>query len=141
MRIMKIPRIYADFNGMFESTRYVNRHAIALTTMGSLRELSNSGLVLKEGMKLIVYMDSDETEDIESDAEVYFSREYNQWYAELVGEIRDVPTQQMSFDDFKCVSCKTQLHTYIKENGLKIGDVCPNCGVLIHKAIEPPNGF
>ena len=62
---MTAARIYADFNGLVRGVRNPDRIAVVLDTFGSLRDLSNAGLVLKEGLPLIAFDESDEKEDLE----------------------------------------------------------------------------
>jgi hypothetical protein len=69
---MTYPRIYADFNGHDWSLRHPGRHAVALDTIGSLQALSNAGLRLRDGVRLIVYDYSDDEEDLEAEATVRF---------------------------------------------------------------------
>ena len=128
---MKKPRIYADFHGIICSHRNEGLDAIVLDGTGTLRELSNAGIVLKEGMKLIVYTESDDTEDLEHDVELYFCTEDKNWHGEVIGELRNVPIQnpQSPSPEFNCVSCQHKLVAHIKNNGLQRGDTCPNCGI------------
>jgi hypothetical protein len=133
------PRIYADFNGAEASHRAPNRAAIHLHRMGSLRDLARLGIVLSEGMRLTIYMDSDDTEDIEADAEVYFDSATRHWMAEYTpDEIRDVPRHPgWSGPSFPCVSCRADLAAHIEAHGLELGDVCPECAKPIHRPILP----
>jgi len=135
---MTIPRINADFHKTNLSPRNEKKDCIPLITIGSLQDLSNLGLVLTEGLHILVYMDSSEVEEIESDAEVYYSSKMKCWLAELIGEIRDVPTVPNDPNEFNCISCQTTLHDHIRSNGLNWGDVCPKCSKPIHQPILPP---
>ncbi len=134
---MNKPKIYADFNAALPTERDDESYVIPLTTYGSLRELSNLGLCLRDGLELIVYMDSDENEDIEADAVVRYSTKYKCWLAVIHGEIRDVPITNNEFSTFCCSKCKYELYPIIK-NGLNIGDTCPKCNTPIHSVIAPP---
>ncbi|HLM59214.1 MAG TPA: hypothetical protein VK308_00280 [Pyrinomonadaceae bacterium] len=69
---MKRLRIYADFNGLRISPRNHERSAVALDTFGSLRDLSNAGIKLKEEMPLIIFDWSDENEDLEGHCTAYY---------------------------------------------------------------------
>ena len=53
-------RIYADFNGRVAGPKNADRTAVVLDTFGSLRDLANAGIVLEEGLPLIVVDASDD---------------------------------------------------------------------------------
>lgn len=134
------PRIYGDFNGVDASSRSLDRDAISLHRMGSLLALARLGIILTNGMKLTIYMDSDENEDIEADAEVYFDPTTEHWMAEYShSAIRDVPrAPEWAGSKFPCVSCRTDLTEHTEMHGLKQGDTCPKCFNPIHRSILPP---
>jgi hypothetical protein len=124
-----------------ESPRDHTRSSIPLDTWGSLRDLSNAGIRLHEGLKLVIHMDSDETEDIEADAVAYFDRERKWWYAELEGEIRDVPAYDRAVTQFLCVGCRADLGPEALVPDVAITKryvLCPRCGQSIQAAIAPP---
>ena len=134
-------RIYADFNGCMESPRDSSKSIVPLDTWGSLRDLSNAGVRLQEGLKLVVHMDSDETEDIEADAVAHFDRERRWWYAELESEIRDVPAYDRSVTEFLCLGCRLDLGplALVPDSAPpKRYEHCPKCGLSIQSATAPP---
>jgi hypothetical protein len=136
------PRIYADFNGWMESPRDGSRSIVPLDTWGSLRDLSNAGIKLHEGMKLVIHMDSDESEDIEADAVACFDREHGWWYAELESEIRDVPAYDRSVTQFLCLGCRSDLGPEALVPGSAIKkrhEECPKCGLSIQSATAAPH--
>ena len=135
------PHIYADFNGCMESPRDSTRSIVPLDTWGTLRDLSNAGIKLQEGLKLVIHMDSDESQDVEADAIAYFDRGRNWWYAELESEIRDVPAYDRSVTQFLCLGCRSDLGPEALVPGSPIRrryEQCPSCGQSIQSAIAPP---
>src|SRR3954464_2422500 len=77
------PRIYADFNGLCEPNRTDRPSAVALDTLGTLRDLTNAGLRLAEGLQLTVYDWSDQEEDLEAEATARYDPDGGLWWAEL----------------------------------------------------------
>jgi len=55
-------RIYADFNGLVDGVVNPKRTAVVLDTFGSLRDLSNAGIVLSVGLPLVAFDESDESD-------------------------------------------------------------------------------
>jgi hypothetical protein len=138
---MNTPIIYADFNGIIASSRDENLSAISLDTYGSLRDLTNQQIRLKEGMSLIIYADSAEGEDLEADSTVYYDSEHKWWMAEIDREkIRYVPSHKDLWDqkEFLCFQCRQDLESYFKEHGHNAETCCPNCGLSILTAIRAP---
>lgn len=124
-----------------ESPRDGSRSIVPLDTWGSLRDLSNAGTKLQEGMKLLIHMDSDETEDVEADAVAYFDRDRSWWYAELESDIRDVPAYDRSVTQFLCVGCRSDLgpEALVPDSAMrKRYEQCPKCGLSIQSAIAAP---
>ena len=74
---MPVTRIYADFNGLVRGVKNPKRTAVVLDTFGSLRDLSNAGLVLKEGMSLVAVDESDEEEDLEDHGTAAYDHDRN----------------------------------------------------------------
>src|SRR6187200_2399503 len=72
---MSALRIYADFNGLGRSCVNPERTAVVLDTFGSLRDLSNAGVVLEPGLPLIAVDASDEDEDLEGHGFVEFDEQ------------------------------------------------------------------
>jgi hypothetical protein len=137
---MSILRIYADFNGLVCGPKNPERTAVVLDTYGSLRDLSNAGIVLREGLPLIAVDESDELEDLEGHGTAEYDFE-NEWWAIEFDEngVRYVPAgDRTPITEFKCVSCSEPLHNLINAKGLKVGDVCPRCKIPIHTPIAHP---
>jgi len=137
---VKKPAIYADFHGLRQSTRTSCLSAIPLDTYGSLRDLSNQQVRLQEDMQLVVYMDSDRSEDIEADAVTYYDHSLKAWMAEIdEHNIRDVPAHATQNEThFLCFQCRRNLEPYFKEHGYTIATFCPDCGASIMTAIATP---
>ena len=99
------PRIYADFNGLMQSPRDAARSMVPLDTWGSLRDLSNAGIKLREGTELVIHDASDDEEDLEAEAVAYYDPERKWWYAELVTSwIRRFKTHPPSYSVLITVS-------------------------------------
>jgi hypothetical protein len=133
-------RIYADFNGCVSSPRDSTRQAVVLDTMGSLKDLCNAGVILSEGLPLIGADWSNENEDIEVHGLAQYDVAQKWWVIEFddIG-VRYVPARDRSpINDFRCVSCESDLTEQIKTKGLKLGDVCQRCGTPVHAPITPP---
>ena len=137
---MNVPIIYADFNGIMSSSRNRNLSAVPLDTYGSLKDLTNQQIRLKEGMALVIYADSAEGEDLEADCIAYFDSWYKDWVAEINGEIRYVPTHTDLWNQnkFLCLQCHQDLAPFFLENGRSLNTHCPNCGLSIITATLAP---
>jgi hypothetical protein len=131
---MNIPTIYADFNGTTSSSRNKNLSAVPLDTYGSLKDLTNQQVRLKEGLTLIIYMDSAEGEDLEANSIVYYDFKHKWWMAEIDKEkIRYVPSHDDLWNQkvFLCLQCRQDLEPYFKEHGRNLQTCCPHCGLSI----------
>lgn len=137
---MKYPRIYADYNGIQASPRNPAKLAVALDTFGTLRDLSNAGVRLQDGVMLIIFDYSDDEEDLENFVTVYWEKARNRWLAEFTeDEVVYIPKRErIEITEFLCLKCRTPLQAYIEKNGMNNDSVCPNCGEKIVTAIEPP---
>ncbi len=134
-------RIYADFNGIQPSRRNPFRLAVPLDTFGSLRDLANLGIQLKSELTFTIYDYSDDEEDLEGYATVYWDPPSRTWIAELDERgYQYVPKHPRSqSQDFLCISCRIPLHEVIRQQGLSATSICPNCHTRIHTPIAPPN--
>ena len=139
-RIMSALRIYADFNGLVNGPKNSTRTAVVLDTFGSLRDLANAGVTLREGLEIIAVDASDESEDLEGHGTAEFDNKNGWWVIEFDEQgVRYVPAgDRTPVEEFRCVSCRTALEDVIGSNGLNLGDKCPNCGMEIHAPIAPP---
>ena len=133
-------RIYADFNGLVDGPKTPGRIAVVLDTFGSLRDLANAGVILREGLPLVAFDESDEIEDLEGHGTAEYDLSNNWWVVEFDEEgVRYVPAGDRTIvTEFKCVSCKKPLQDLIKSNGLKVSDICPWCRTAIHAPIARP---
>ena len=133
-------RIYADFNGLVDGPKTPGRTAVVLDSFGSLRDLANAGIVLREGLPLVAVDASDESEDLEGRGTAEYDSTNDWWVVEFDEEgVRYVPAGDRTVvREFKCVSCNEPLHELITSKGLKLGDICPTCGTPIHAPIARP---
>lgn len=74
-------RIYADYNGIRGPEG--GPLTIPLDTLGSLRDLTNAGIRLRDGTALTVVDASDEEEDLEADAAAHYDATAGVWLAVL----------------------------------------------------------
>lgn len=137
------PRVYADFNGLMESPRDPARKMVPLDTWGSLRDLSNAGLKLREGIELLVHDASDDVEDLEAVAVAHYDAERRWWYAELASDCAYVPARNRSpATAFLCLGCRANLgpEALVSDSAIVTRrEHCPECGLSILSAIEPPS--
>ncbi len=133
-------RIYADFNGIQPSPRNPERLGVPLDTFGSLRDLSNAGVQLKEKTQLTIFDWSDEEENLEGHCEVYFDWRARFWWAELnESGILYVPKdERVTSTEFLCLGCRSNLEDYFSKHGRSEDTKCSTCGTLITMAIAPP---
>ena len=135
---MRPTRIYADFNGLVHGPRNPQRIAVVLDTFGSLRDLSNAGVILREGLPLIAVDWSDDAEDLEGHGTAQYDRANKWWVVEFdeVG-VRYVPAADRSpANVFLCVKCKHPLS--VDAATFDPGASCPVCGTSVRAAYAPP---
>ena len=133
-------RIYADFNGLVAGPRHPDRSAVVLDTFGSLRDLSNAGVVLTDGLPLIGVDWSDEDEDLEGHGTAEYDHERAWWVIEFdeLG-VRYVPASDRSaVAQFLCVSCRADLTTTLDALRRGPSRTCPRCGTRFDAAFAPP---
>jgi hypothetical protein len=133
-------RIYADFNGLVRGVVNPTRTAVVLDTFGSVRDLSNAGVVLSPGLPLIAYDESDESEDLEGHGTAQYDPKRRWWVVEFdeVG-VRDVPrVGQVPEAAFHCVRCRLPVAGVAYNTLGAPGLCCKNCGTSVMAAISPP---
>jgi DNA-directed RNA polymerase subunit RPC12/RpoP len=137
---MKPPRIYADYNGLQASPRNLSKLAVALDTFGSLRDLSNAGIRLQDGIQLIIFDYSDDEGDLENTVIVYWEKSRNRWLAEFIEEeVVYIPKRdRIENKEFLCLKCRSSLQDHIEINGMNENSACPRCRERIIAAIEAP---
>jgi hypothetical protein len=137
---MPTPRIYADFNGLIGSFKTADRSAVVLDAFGTLRELANAGIVLSNGMRLVVYDWSDDEEDLEADAAAFFDFRRNWWVAEFDDPgLRYIPKKYRDHsNELHCWSCRKLLPDSIRTKHLWVHARCPHCDSEICKPIMRP---
>jgi hypothetical protein len=133
-------RIYADFNGLVRSPRNSARTAVVLDTFGSLRDLSNAGLVLSERLPLIAVDWSDENEDLEGHGTAQYDRERRWWVVEFDETgVRYVPAGNRDpVKEFRCVACRRALSINAPSDAFNPGGRCASCGTRFMAAYAPP---
>ena len=141
-------RIYADWNGI--GRREDGCLVIPLDTFGSLQDLTNAGVRLRDGLALTVVDWSDEEEDLEADATTRFDAAVGMWLAVLGPKgHRYVPKGDRTPEHrFLCLGCRRDLgHDPITRErpsagvvyvGSPHGQACPACGTPIAAALAPP---
>jgi hypothetical protein len=65
-----VTRIYADFNATLDPGGPGRLGLVRLDKMGTLRDLGAARLRLREGLAVLLYTDSSESEDLEVEATV-----------------------------------------------------------------------
>jgi DNA-directed RNA polymerase subunit RPC12/RpoP len=137
---MPVTRIYADFNGLVRGIKNPDRTAVVLDTFGSLRDLSNAGLVLSEGLPLIAVDASDETEDLEGHGTAHYDPERKWWLLEFDEYgVRDVPAgDRVPVKEFLCVKCRRPFHDMGPDKAFSPRAACPSCGTRVLAAYAPP---
>lgn len=132
---MSLPRISADFNGLVRGVKNPERTAVVLDTFGSLRDLANAGLVLREGLRLVAVDWSDDEEDLEGHGTAHYDSAHGWWVLEFDAlGVRYVPAGDRSpVDHFLCVRCRANL-----QNAFNPHAECPSCGAKVTLPIAPP---
>lgn len=135
----EIPRIYADFNGLGRWLEDGDRWTIPLDTLGSVTGLNRAGSRLRDGLRLTVYADSDQDEDLEADAEALWVPGQVVWMAVLVDRWRYVRRQEWPpLDDVPCLGCRAALPSRSDASGAPVAQ-CPACGTSLTACIAPPD--
>lgn len=133
-------RIYADFNGLVRGVVNPRRTAVVLDTFGSVRDLSNSGVVLSPGLPLVAYDESDESEDLEGHGTAQYDSKRGWWVVEFDEQgVRYIPSVgQVSERVFRCVGCQLPVPGVAYNTFSTPGFCCTNCGTSVVAAIAPP---
>ena len=137
---MSATRIYADFNGLVQGIKNPDRTAVVLDTFGSLRDLSNAGLCLREGLPLIAVDESDETEDLEGHGTAHYDPERKWWLIEFDEYgVRYVPAgDRAPVKEFLCVKCRKPFHDMGPDKAFSPRAACSSCGTSVLAAYAPP---
>lgn len=133
-------RIHADFNGLVRGPTNGERTAVVLDTFGSLRDLSNAGVKLEVGVRLIAFDESDEEEDLEGHGTAQYDAERCWWVLEFdeLG-VRYVPaSRQRSQSTFLCVKCREPIPGATYATVGQPGFACSHCGTSVLAAIAAP---
>ena len=133
---MSVTRIYADFNGLVRGPVNPNRIAVVLDTFGSVRDLANAGLVLRESLMLVAVDWSDDEEDLEGHGTAHYDYAQKWWVIEFdeLG-VRYVPAgDRTPVNEFLCVQCRLPL----PQEAFQPDTICSSCGTSVLASIEPP---
>ena len=137
------PRVYADFNGFREPEHAGGCPSVALDTLGTLRDLTNAGLRLVDGLRLTIYDWSDEDEDLEAEALARYDSVGALWWAELgPGGYAYVPKRDRTPDQrFLCLGCRHDLASDPEVWGewAPRAAACPRCGTAVTAALASPD--
>lgn len=127
-------RIYADFNGLVAGPKNPQRWAVVLDTFGSMRDLSDAGVVLEAGLPLIAYDWDDDDQDLEGHGTAEYDAKRQRWVVEFdeIGLRRVPAVHRTSIHEYRCVSCRRPLPTKPPV------DLCPHCGTNAATVIAPP---
>jgi predicted RNA-binding Zn-ribbon protein involved in translation (DUF1610 family) len=133
-------RIYADFNGLVTGPSDSTRTAVVLDTFGSLRDLSNAGVILHQGIPLIAVDWSDDDEDLEGHGTAQYDFKRKWWVVVFDDQgVRYVPAGDRSeTTQFLCVSCRNALPIASPMDAFQPDSCCPNCGTNLLAAYAPP---
>jgi hypothetical protein len=139
---MAATRIYADFNGLVQGLRDPHRTAVVLDTLGTLRDLSNAGIVLREDLPLIAVDASDDKEDLEGHGTACYDLARKRWLLEFDAQgVRYVPAgDRTPVDTFRCVHCAALFTDHIVQGRSGPAGVCSFCGTSVFAALAPPTG-
>ncbi len=137
---MTATRIYADFNGLVSGVKNKNRTAVVLDTFGSLRDLSNAGIILREGLPLVAFDWSDDEEDLEGHGTAQYDWKRGWWVIEFDEQgVRYVPAgDRKPVDEFLCVHCRLSLPEPSFLTAGQSGAQCPSCGTNSRAPYTPP---
>jgi hypothetical protein len=130
-------RIYADFNGLVRGPAQ-GRVAVVLDTYGSLRDLSNAGVVLRDGLELVAYDESDDVEDLEIHGVVRYDIKRQWWVVESDERgVMYVPAGERVRVDpgFHCVQCG---HALAGLDAFQLDQACPHCATPVRIAMAAP---
>ena len=121
------PQIYADFNGY---GRGDDSDWVELDTFGTLQDLHFYQVVLREGLELMAWDHSDESEDMEV---VGTCRHHvgirPHWCVHFPhGSLRYVPRRHEFARDFTCFRCRQPLADLVRQPQQ---GTCPTCGLSI----------
>ncbi|WP_093298962.1 hypothetical protein [Pseudoxanthomonas sp. CF385] len=130
-------RIYADFNGLVRGPAN-GRIAVVLDTFGSLRDLSNAGVVLKDGLDLVAYDESDDAEDIEIHGVARYDFDRQWWVIESDEKgVMYVPAVDRTRIEpgFHCVQCGYEIAGL---DAFTLDQACSQCHTPVKAATAAP---
>ena len=121
------PEIYADFNGY---RRGEGVDWVELDTFGTLQELHFQQVILREGLEIIAWDQSDESEDVEViGTSHYHAGVRPHWCVHFPhGTLHYVPRRHALTPDFLCFRCRQIFPDSVRQ--AQQGS-CPTCGLSI----------
>jgi|SRR3954469_20833745 len=138
----KIPRVYADFNGIEYSQNLEGLDSLKITGYGTLASLSRQKIKLKEGMELTLITPN----DIECEVFVMFDEKVScpsgasgAWVAYFKHKnVKDCVDLEAEDFSHPCFNCGVNLEPHFKLVGRLYKESCPICGVSIMAPMAKP---
>ena len=138
----RIPRVYADFNGIEYSQDPETLDFLKITGYGTLASLSRQKIKLEEGMQLVLVTPN----DIECEAIVKFNEEVlcpsgakGAWVAYFNhNNIKDCVNLEAEDFSHPCFNCGVNLEPHFKLVGRLYKESCPMCGVSVMAPMLKP---
>lgn len=125
-----VPAIYVDFHKSIASPWTPGHWAVPVVCSGTLDDLSQLGLRLREGLRAVVFF-----EDVEYDGVARFDLQSRRWYFEHDDStLRYVTPHDYGPSIFLCWSCR-RATTYSR---LDCGERCPYCNADLGALWAPP---
>lgn len=131
-----LPVIYADFNGC---RRGSDSDWVELDTWGTLKDLHFFQIVLREGLEMMAWDQSDEEEDMEVTGTCRLHRGHLRphWCLHFPqGTLRYVPRKHETAPDFLCFRCRQVLEESVRHDQ---DGHCPGCGLAVAYPWSDPN--
>ena len=140
-------RVYADFMGVIRSQRGDTIHAVVLDCFGTVFDLCAARVRLRDGLRLTLYSDSSEAEDLEVEASArwyvdttaknggYWVGEYD---AESLHEVARKSTEG-GRSRLLCYDCGGVLSTDSTRFKDLLTVACPECAVRPVDVIAAPD--
>lgn len=138
-------RLYADFNSFIDHESGPGQlRMVYLNRIGTLRDLCAARGRLKEGLMVVLYMDSGEKEEIEVDATTHWisTETGNHWVGEFDPKaFRYVPLVKRDslLAWFPCSNCGTNIGEIISRSGLTGESRCPHCNTQVYRPMAEPD--
>lgn len=132
--------IYADFNGIEESSSDSSICYLNLTSYGTLASLSFYHIKLEDGQVL----DFADPDGLLVSAEVFFdgtnaSKNCSGWFAKFhKNKIIEIEPYSFDFSSHICFCCRENMKVYLDKIGRNFSENCPKCGTSVMFPLLPP---